>query len=295
MQAKTRSDFGFAGLLAVEQSKIGILLVADDGVAHVGRVYAELVCAPGNGLHLDERCAPQSLYHAKTSFSRAALVHHPPLRPALGVAPDGGADASLILIDAAGYKGEVSFIYEPAPEVARKLCERAPRFGHDHKAAGRAIEPVNQTGTDQRVELSMRRALFILFVEAPVEVIDKGVGESARLYRYRGMNEHAGRLDDDNDMLIFVGYLNRYRFRHHRGGRALVERYFDLVARRDPLPGTPRRLIYKTRALAYKVGYAHARERAEARGKKLIEPSTSLFIPRAEPEREYGVRACCLR
>jgi hypothetical protein len=104
----------------------------------------------------------------------------------------------------------------------------------------------------------MRRALFIVFVEASVEVIDKGICKSARLYRYRGMNEHAGRLDDDNYMLIFVGYLNRYRLRHHRGGRALVERDLDLVACRDPSPGAARRLIDEARALAYKIGYAHA-------------------------------------
>src|SRR3982750_1180523 len=74
-------------------------LITDDGVAHVGAVYAQLVRAPRHGLKLNERHAAASPKYAQARLGLFAALHDSPLRLRFRVATDRGADVPFVPSD----------------------------------------------------------------------------------------------------------------------------------------------------------------------------------------------------
>src|SRR5205085_8600440 len=121
--------------------------VADDRVARVRAVYAQLVRAPRHRLQLDERPRPAPLQHAQTRLRGLPAFEHAPARARLLVAAYGRGHCPHVIFDSPAHDREVTLLDEPPVEVLREATERGLSFCDDQKARRIAVESVHNAGT----------------------------------------------------------------------------------------------------------------------------------------------------
>ena len=94
-------------------------IIADNRIADVRAMDAQLICPTGQWLKLDQ-CAPlSSLENAQARFRFLAALHHPPFRSGLRIAPDRSANHQFIFRDATMDDRQITLLDEPALKLAR--------------------------------------------------------------------------------------------------------------------------------------------------------------------------------
>jgi hypothetical protein len=117
-----------------------------------------------------------------------------------------------------------------------------------------------------------------------VEVVRESVGERARHVAVRGVDEHAGGLDDDEQLVVLEEDVERQPLGRHRRRLALVVGDLDRVARFDLVAAGARDAVHRARAAPGEHADAHAAQGTEARGQKLVEPPARLVTLDLEAE-----------
>jgi hypothetical protein len=109
-------------------------------------------------------------------------------------------------------------------------------------------------------------------------MIDEGVGERAMLDGFGRVNEQARRLDDYEQVAVFVKDFERNRLRVHRRRRAFTDGKLYTIASRYAPARLSRLLIDKTSARADETSDSHATEAAESRREKFVNALAGLFF-----------------
>ena len=237
------------------QCEIAVLGVADDGVAGVGQVHADLVRAAGLQRNVQQREAAMRLRrpdqrdrapavrvrgrdHLHVAFAGGVQRLVQRLVDDLQVLRPGAADECLVVL--AGVAGA---------ELVLQRHQRAALLGQQQHARGFLVEPVHEL---QEAGVGTRLAQLL---------------DHARADAAAAMHGHAGRLVDGQQVLVLEqdGELAR-RHVHHRALGQAHRRHADLVARGHPGVGAGAALVDAHLAAAddaVDVGLGHALQDAQ--------------------------------
>src|SRR6185369_11428922 len=95
-------------------------LVSHDRVPDVSAVNSQMICAAGHRFKFKERSSQQPLEHCELRLRLLALLHHAPLWPLVGIAPDRRANRARISFDLSVYERDVSLLDQPFSEMLRQ-------------------------------------------------------------------------------------------------------------------------------------------------------------------------------
>ena len=180
-------DFGAAA--AVE-------LVAEDGVADVGQVDADLVGAAGAGQGTDQRIADETLDCFENRDRRPGVrvfAANRFLFAVRRVVADRFVDDVPVAIGHAQHDGQIFLFHFARFELGGERVVGLVVFGDDDHAARFAIEPMDDAGP--------RRAAA---AAECAEVVGECAGECAFPMALGRVNDHAGPLVDDDDRFVLV-------------------------------------------------------------------------------------------
>lgn len=138
----------------------------------------------------------------------AALLDHGLAQAVFGVPPDRRTDGPLHNIGQPVHKCVIDPIDTVNAELTGQMAMRGISFGGHHHPADLLIEPVNDARTHHAA--NPRQACTAMMQQC----IDQ------RATRMAGgwMHDHAGRLNHDDDRLVFVENIKRDGFSRHRAG-----------------------------------------------------------------------------
>ncbi len=177
------------------RGRAGVERVAADGVADVEAVEAELIGASGDGGEGEEGAIDGALADMEARLGRAAFGANAPLGAGEAVAADGGVDELFVFDDDASNERRVTLFDGAVEELKGDGVDGAGGFGDDKEAGGIAVEAVGQAdGFGVR------------------GVVEKAVQEGAGAVADGGVDGHAGRLMDDQEVIVFEEDVERYGF-----------------------------------------------------------------------------------
>ena len=112
----------FADLYAIHR-------IADDGVAHMLTMYADLVSAPGFERQCKYRLLLEAFDDAPMGAGCSTIIHDGHAQAVAGVARDSGIDGATIGFEAPFYQGNVFFVHGVGELLLLQLLlwERAMR------------------------------------------------------------------------------------------------------------------------------------------------------------------------
>lgn len=177
--------------------------VAENGVAQVGAMDAELVGAAGERLEQDAGVIGCAVEDSETGVGGLAAVADAPGGRGQGVAADGGVNVELVVRKLACEQGDV-MLNRMGPG-AGEGAEGGGGFGHKKDAGGELVEAV---GKPEALALEMMR---------------QGVGEGAGFDLERGVDQLAGGFVEGEQVGIFVENVQGQGFRAAGVGGAGVE------------------------------------------------------------------------
>jgi UTP--glucose-1-phosphate uridylyltransferase len=213
--------------------------VTDDRMSGGRQVRPDLVGAPGVNADLQQAVAGPGLQHAEVGHRRPALPRpsrHP--RPAHPVPPDRHFEprppdtfdpygpASPFWYTAM-HQREIGLVYPSLGELPGELPVSGIVLRDHQHAAGQAVQPVNDAGTQQARRLRQSS-----------KVIQQSVHERAARHPGAGVDGHAGRLVNHREILVLVEDLKRDLFRESTGQGRLrlcgLGCHLDLLAASQP-------------------------------------------------------------
>ena len=174
-------------------------------MADVLHVDADLVGASRFQTTFDEVDIAQPFEHPVMRHGVFAVLpvgedgHFEPVAQA---ASDVSFDRSLFLFHVAPHQR----VIDPVDRVVEKLSGQpgvgALVFGHDQNAGRVLVDAVDQSGSHVAA-LEKRQVL---------QMIGQGIDQRARIVAVAGMDDHAGRLVDDNQVVVFIQNVERNVF-----------------------------------------------------------------------------------
>ena len=183
------SDCTAPELVGHASMRAAVQRIADDGVADGAQVHADLVRAPGVDGDPAQRHAAEVSRPGDAGDGLAGAAgagRHLLAMP--GVAADRGVDA-LALLDQTPDQRHVLLFHLAVVELAGQFLVRRVVLGHHHDAAGALVEPMDDPGTDRAADPAQ-----------VLDVMEQRVHERSVRSASRGMDHHAGRLVDDDDI-----------------------------------------------------------------------------------------------
>src|SRR6187455_2398385 len=114
---------------------------------------------------------------------------------------------------------------------------RSQRLCDNNHAGSLSIQPVHKPGS---------RALLTRYKI----VVRERICERSSFYLVRWMNQNAGGLVDENDVLVLIDYVERKWLGRRRRNRQRRGMDRDLVALRKPLTGQPLLAVYQHNAVS---------------------------------------------
>ena len=194
----------------------------------MGEVDADLMCAPGFQLHLQQggfgaarEDVPQSNGVLAVAFDDCHFL------AMLRVSTDGGTRFTAVCGRCAGGDCQVVFFDQAFGERRAQTVPGNRVAGDDHDAGGIFVETVDDAGS---------RVVVRHFREAVVVVSEQGVDQSAGLRAGAGVDNEVGRFIDDQDILVLEEnrQVKGLRVELHLFGRRPVDSNFitgsDIVA-----------------------------------------------------------------
>ncbi len=171
------------------------------------------------------------------------------------------------MVGHAGREGEVFLRHGAVLELVARALVRAIVFGDENRAARVAVEPMHDAGARGPAEL----AEF-------VEMVTQGRGERAFPVASAGMHDHAGRLVDDGDGVVFVENFQRNGGRQRAFTRELGERNGDDVAGAHAHRGFGALAIDADPLHVDRLAYVRATIRRERLRDEPIEADAGVFV-----------------
>src|SRR5262245_44381409 len=139
--------------VAVERDRraragLSVDVVADDGMAQRGQVYADLVGAPRLQARLERREVGEALEHAiardRALATAGGADRH--LDPIARMAPDRRVDDPLARANAPVHDGEIAARHRARGHLLHQVVVGCLRLGDDQKARGVLVVPVDDAG-----------------------------------------------------------------------------------------------------------------------------------------------------
>ena len=192
-------------------------LVAGHRVSQGRHVSADLVSAPGAEADAQQGEAGKMAdgfpvgKRAATGFE--ARGHS---GPGFGIARDGFLDAACAH-HIALHQGQIDLLHLPAGELTGQFQMRGVGPGNQQRAAGEAVEPVDDAG-----------AFVAAYAGKRFEAVDQRVGDGAAADTGAGVYGHAGGLIDDDAGGVLIEHGERNIFRLGAQGSERRRVHFDL-------------------------------------------------------------------
>ena len=238
----------------------GVNRVSEDGMIDGGAMDTGLMGSTGFQIQFDQRQAFEPLAHFPTGFGHARFAAADRHALAVHWVP---ADRKLNHATVAGHlsedDGKIDFTNAASGKLTRKMGMRGRVFGDDEYAGGVFVQTVN----DARPQLA---------ADGPDgrTVIQQGIDQSAGRVAGGRVNNHPGRLVEDDQVIIFVEYIQGQRLRFHH--RVSWRRYTtgDLILRLQPVTGLFRQAIDRNLAVLNQDCRLRARQGGYTRGNQQI-------------------------
>ena len=163
---------------------------------------ADLVGAAGFKLALDEGDVAEPFHHSVVGDGMFALFtvgedgHYEAVARVAAHVPDDGA---FVLFEVAPHEGAVLAVNGVVEEVGGQLDLRLLRLGHDQNAGGVLVDTVQQQWLD----------LFAILIFLSLKMIGEGIDERAVVVTESRVHHHAGRLVDDDEVIVLVHDVER--------------------------------------------------------------------------------------
>jgi hypothetical protein len=176
-----------------------------------GEMYANLMRSPGTDSHFNKREVSKTLQHPVFRPCRPSAGKprgHP--RAAYRVAGYGLLDAPRVILHISVHQSQIEFLYFPPGELGGKGLMRSVVLCHKKYSAGEAIQTVNDA-----------RPVLATDAREVAEPVQQSVYECSPVQSRPGMDGHARRLVDRNDIPVLIQNRQRdfFRFRTQRRRR----------------------------------------------------------------------------
>jgi len=175
-------------------ARVSVGSVPDHGMSDGVQMDPDLMGSPRLDFHLEECHRPEAFGDPppRQSFpSPRAFRGHP--FPVSGVPSHGKIDDALVPSHVAVDEGAVYFPDLPLPELIRQSFVGGVVFGDHHDPRRPLVEPVNNPGAKDTSDPG----------QIP-QTVQKGVDEGTPDVAGRGMDDHAGRLHHNSNVLILI-------------------------------------------------------------------------------------------
>ncbi len=154
---------------------------------------ADLVGAAGLDAHFEQAAVAGGGKDAVVGDGRlAVLVEDSHVGAVDGMPADQGFDAAGYGAELAGHDGQVGLLHVARPERLLEPAAGLGVFGDDEDAGGVLVEAVDDAGA----------AVVLLGQEAFLVMVDEGVDEGSMGAVVGGVDDQAGRLVDDHDVVV---------------------------------------------------------------------------------------------
>src|SRR4030095_11424934 len=122
--------------------------VSNNRMIDVSAVNSKLVCTTSYRFQLNQRCAGESIHNLEFRLCRLALIHNAPLRFLILIATDRGFYRARFSVKRAAYQSKITLLHKSLSKMARQDSHSPISLRDYHQAGGVAVEPVNQTRTN---------------------------------------------------------------------------------------------------------------------------------------------------
>ncbi len=198
--------------LGVEGSTI--VPIADQRMANMGQMHADLMGPPGFQIAVDKRRCRWVFPRRAESLAHLIVGHRvagigcigrfdATFRAVRTGSAEGGIDGSLGGLRLAPHQRLVGAPQRPRATVIGKLVSqvsvRKVVLGDHHHAAGVLVQPVHDSRTTNAADARQRRPAM---VKQTVDQSSCGIARS-------GMNNQPGRFDQDNEVVVFKENVER--------------------------------------------------------------------------------------
>ena len=186
--------------------------VADDGVADVGAVDAELVGAAGFGLEFEEGVAFEAFLDDVDGLGgfSGGIGADGVAFAVLGVDAEGGVDEVGVEFEFAVDEGHIGFFDGAAFELAGEPPVGFVGFGDEDKAGGVAVEAVDDAGAPG-VGADGKGGMGLF------GVVEQGVDERPGPVAAGGVDDQAGLFVEGEELFVFVNDVEGDVFRERFG------------------------------------------------------------------------------
>ena len=161
--------------------------VADDRVANVVAVNAELIRASGYGFELNEYAFRPAFYYLVTRRRRPSVILYSP-KLLLFVTTDRPGDLAFVRVDPACRDRGVSLLDGLLFKLRRDDAVGTRVLGDDHDAGRVFVEAMDESGPHDLAAFDL------------VEMMRQGIEQSVAAVAVRRVDEHARGLFDDGEV-----------------------------------------------------------------------------------------------
>ena len=171
--------------------------IAEEGVAGVLHVDADLVGAPGLEAELGEGDVVEPFQHFVMGdgiFAVVAIGEGIHYFAEAQVAANVGLYGAFVFLEVAPNEGDVAAIDGVFFELGGQLCHGGFGLCDDHKAACVFIYTVNEAYAGEAIDH------YVLLLQVPTDAIDEG----AAVVAAAGVDDHAEGLIDDHEVIVLI-------------------------------------------------------------------------------------------
>ena len=239
----------------------GVNRVSEDGMIDGGAMDTGLMGSTGFQIQFDQRQAFEPLTHFPSGFGHTRFAAADRHTLAVHWMPaDRKLNHAAVLGHLAEDDGKIDFANASSGKLTRKMGMRGRVLCDNENAGGVFVQTVN----DARPQLA---------ADGPDgrTVIQQGIDQSAGRMAGGRVNDHPGRLVEDDHIVIFVENIQGQRLRfHHRVSR---RRYMtgDLIPRLQPVTRFFRQVVDRNLAVLNQSCRLRARQGGNAGGNQQIE------------------------
>ena len=198
--------------------------VAEDGVADVGHMDADLVRASGFQPAADVRIARIAGDDLPVRDSLASAGYHSHALAVRRMAGDRGVDSAAVLAEITDNDTFIRPCKRVIGELRGEKLVRRIVFRRDDQAARVAVDAVDDAGAQRSADAGERAGAVIK------QCVDK---RAVRMPRC-GVDNHAAGLIDNDHICVLVYHVERDILRHSLDRLRLGKRYSDLLAACEP-------------------------------------------------------------